>query len=116
MSLQKWRLTLTVLVRVVGLALVLWNTNALASVVVRMVAQSAFAGRQPSTMSLTAAAIAASVPIGMAVLGAYMFLSGRWFVGRLLKGLARGCSHCGYDTRGLRSGFCPECGTDLAES
>lgn len=46
--------------------------------------------------------------------GLYCFLSGRWVIGRLLRGLrdSHRCPHCGYDLTGIKPGStrCPECG------
>ncbi len=50
-------------------------------------------------------------------LGLYLFLSGRWFIARLTRGLAwpggGTCPKCGYDITGVDSPRCPECGTKL---
>lgn len=53
----------------------------------------------------------------MLALGLYMFLSGRWFIARLTRGLAwpggGTCHKCGYDVTGVEGSRCPECGTKL---
>ncbi len=50
-------------------------------------------------------------------LGLYLFLSGRWVIARLTRGLAwpggGTCHKCGYDITGVDSARCPECGTKL---
>jgi len=50
-------------------------------------------------------------------LGLYMFLSGKWFIRRIVRGLgppAEGiCPACRYDLAGLRVSRCPECGETL---
>jgi len=48
-------------------------------------------------------------------LGLYMFLNGRWIIGRLLRGLDGACPRCGYDITGVVGGRCPECGAKLPE-
>lgn len=47
------------------------------------------------------------------MLGLYLFLSGRWVIGRLLRGLDGTCPRCGYDTTAVTGPRCPECGTSL---
>ncbi len=57
------------------------------------------------------------VQLALFSLGLYLFLSGRWVIGRLTRGLAwpggGTCHKCGYDITGVDSSRCPECGTKL---
>ncbi len=46
------------------------------------------------------------------ILGLYLLLSGRRLVDHAAP-LAGGCPGCGYDTRGLKSEACPECGAPI---
>lgn len=55
--------------------------------------------------------------LSLVALGLYLFLSGRWVIGRLTRGLAwpggGTCHKCGYDITGVDSPRCPECGTKM---
>ena len=57
------------------------------------------------------------VGLVMLALGLYLFLSGRWVIAHLTRGLSwpggGTCPKCGYDITGLTSSRCPECGTKL---
>jgi len=58
-----------------------------------------------------------SATLLLLALGLYMFLSGRWFIRRIVRGLGPApegiCPACGYDLAGLRVSRCPECGEKL---
>jgi hypothetical protein len=104
----------TIIVRFIGLVLVLWTVGGVVAIVLRIVflaatghgadAVGAFAPRDAERTAVFA-------------LGLYLFLSGRWVIGRLTRGLAwpggGTCHKCGYDLTGVDSSRCPECGTKL---
>lgn len=48
--------------------------------------------------------------------GAYLTFRGRRLAAFLCRGLGRGCQKCGYDTTGITSGKCPECGSVIDTS
>jgi len=47
------------------------------------------------------------------ILGLYLFLSGRWVINRILRGLDGTCPHCGYDITATKGPRCPECGEPI---
>lgn len=112
MSLRKWRAAVTILIRTVGFFLVLWYSMRLALFVVET--SQIMPIQQRGVVSWFRQwylhFLVGLIPLP---LGAYLFFSGKWFVDRILRGLARGCANCGYDTSGIRGSVCPECGVEL---
>jgi|GEM_PF-7079476 len=52
-------------------------------------------------------------PIAVFLLALYCFLSGRFVIDRIMRGLEGRCPKCNYDLAGVRANKCPECGEDL---
>lgn len=110
----------TIGVRMLGLILVLWYAGSIA----RVLSLLAFhlLGRyrvDPVEMviGIGAAGAPESLNLGLFGLGVYMFLSGRWIISRITRGLTWSgggtCLKCGYDISAVESGRCPECGTKI---
>jgi hypothetical protein len=108
----------TIAVRLLGLFLAIFLIeNVLrssADVIMRLT------GLRPSSRAGIATAVSYVGPASAAVvfaLGLYMFLSGKWFIRRIVRGLGPPpegiCAGCGYDLAGLRVSRCPECGEKL---
>jgi hypothetical protein len=104
----------TIVVRFIGLVLALWMVGGVVAIALR-IAFLAATGHGADAVSEFTPRDAERLAIF--VLGLYLFLSGRWVIGRLTRGLAwpggGTCPKCGYDITGLESSRCPECGTKL---
>ncbi|MFG0284557.1 MAG: hypothetical protein ACF8R7_09065 [Phycisphaerales bacterium JB039] len=110
----------TIAVRLLGLALVLYMirpaTGAVAGLVRQITVNSLghVFGYYASRNSYLLPELATVALLGV---GVYMFLSGRWFIRRITRGLGAEvegvCPACGYDLAGLRVSRCPECGQKL---
>ena len=110
----------TIAVRLLGLALVVYLLRPAAGAVAELARQLAInslsyvAGYYASRNAYLLPELAT---ILLLCVGLYMFLSGRWFIRRITRGLgpeAEGvCPGCGYDLTGLRVSRCPECGQRL---
>lgn len=111
----------TIAVRLLGLILILLTLESVALIALALVL--AVLGRVMEDPQLMAASPAwlgeliTSGDIFLLPLGLYMFLSGKWFIRRIVRGLGPPpegiCPACGYDLKGLRVSRCPECGAKL---
>lgn len=112
----------TIAVRVLGLILILLYIGSLGRLVVALVAPLVYGGLfAPHQFLLDIGSSGRQTPeflqLLLVTLGLYLFLSGRWVIARLTRGLAwhggGTCPKCGYDITGIESSRCPECGTKL---
>lgn len=110
----------TIATRCLGLGLVVWHADAVG----RLVAMLAYPLLYPGQVSLPGYLLGLSdggtpafVQLLLFVLGLYLFLGGRWVIGRITRGLSwpggGTCPKCGYDVSAVESARCPECGTKL---
>ncbi|MFG0260725.1 MAG: hypothetical protein ACF8LK_10280 [Phycisphaerales bacterium JB041] len=117
---MRWtpEVVVTLLVRFGGLAVAIaWIPSAIRDIAGALISLN---NLMNSTLS---GAVAITMPGLLAVLlsaaGSYCFLSGRWVIGRLLRGVrdSHRCTHCGYDLRELKPGStrCPECGRGVGQ-
>ncbi len=110
----------TIGVRALGLILVLLNLDSIGRLIATALHPLVYAG----SVSLLAHLLDETyrntpefMRLALLALGLYLFLSGRWVIGRLTRGLSwpggGTCPKCGYDITGIDSARCPECGTKL---
>lgn len=110
----------TVGVRALGLVLILLYAGSIGRLVSVLCSPLLHPGSMPITDHLLN--IDRGVPeftqLTLVALGLYLFLGGRWVIGRLTRGLiwpgGGTCRRCGYDISGIDAPRCPECGTKLS--
>jgi hypothetical protein len=113
----------TIGVRFLGLVLALLHVGSVGQLVLTLVSPLVFGGPVGLQYFLLDSdpgrrgATPVLVQLALFSLGLYLFLSGRWVIGRLTRGLAwpggGTCHRCGYDVTGIESARCPECGAKL---
>lgn len=112
---MRWtpRVVVTLLVRIGGLALAVAAMPFALERIVNSILSVDFLLGGATAWGVVGVVMPTLVTVLLAAGGAYCFLSGRWVIARLLRGLGDGrhCSACGYDLQGVRAGSrCPECG------
>lgn len=104
----------TVVVRFIGLLLALWAFGGVIASLIR-IGFLVFTGHGADAIGEFRPSDAERLAIF--ILGLYLFLSGRWVIARLTRGLAwpggGTCPRCGYDISAVDSARCPECGFKL---
>lgn len=117
---MRWtpEVVVTLLVRFGGLAVaIVWVPSAIRDVTSALVSLNNLLN--PTLSGAVAITMPGLRAILLSAAGCYCFLSGRWVIGRLLKGMrdTHGCPHCGYDLTGMKPGStrCPECGRGVGQ-
>ncbi|MBC7835664.1 MAG: hypothetical protein H7Y88_11275 [Phycisphaerales bacterium] len=110
------RAVVVISVRLVGLAMLLWASGGVLTLVFAIGTVLATGSLLDANTLYTGVGAALFIlaqhagAITWFVLGFYLFAKGRWVFARIFRGLGTNCFRCGYDLAGIPGGKCPECG------